>query len=170
MAPLVFHGYDVRSNISVACSSRNRGLCASLVISSTSTSSAGVVALARRQKLGLLRLQPATFPAYQQQHVQARRCATAGISSSKGTAYSVQHNSSNHKPLVQHMLELLLQYHNESGPVVAAEYDLREQQQQQQVKEVLHSSNLLHNQELYCWLNQQLQGLKVRGCSAMMLP
>jgi hypothetical protein len=116
-------------------------------------------------------LQPATFPAYHQQHVQARRCATAGISSSKGTAYSVQHNSSNHKSLVQRMLELLLQYHNGSMPVVTAEHDLREQQQQQQqVKEVLHSSNLLHNQELYCWLNQQLQGLKVRGCSAPVLP
>jgi hypothetical protein len=104
-------------------------------------SSAGATALARRQKQGLLCLQPSTLKAYHQKQIQARRCATAGISSSKGAAYSVQHNSSNHKPLVQHMLELLLQYNNRARPAVTSKHDPGEQQQQ--MRELMHSASLL---------------------------
>jgi hypothetical protein len=65
---------------------------------------------------------------------------------------------SKHTPLVQHMQELLLQYVQRKDPD-ALSPDPREQQQH--MLELMHSSSLLYFQEVYCWLNEQLQGLKV---------
>jgi hypothetical protein len=147
---------------------RDRGVCARqdqrltpAAASSVTISTGSSSVCAGTQQLNLHHLQPAPVTEHHRQQVQARSYAISGISSSKEAAYSIaQHSSSNHKPLVQHMLELLLQYHDGCGSVAAAGQD--PQEQQQQVQELLYSASLLHNQQLYCWLNQQLQGLKVR--------
>jgi hypothetical protein len=65
-----------------------------------------------------------------------------------------------HTPLVKNMQQQLLQYLQDNTPDALSPDP---QERQQHMRELMHSSSLLHFQQVYYWLNEQLQGLKVRA-------
>uniref|UniRef100_A0A383WC73 Uncharacterized protein n=1 Tax=Tetradesmus obliquus TaxID=3088 RepID=A0A383WC73_TETOB len=67
--------------------------------------------------------------------------------------------TSKHKPLVQHMCELLLAYLQQHDPEALCPDP---EQQQQQLTELLHANSLLQYPHVYRWLHSQLAGLQVR--------
>ncbi|KAF6250756.1 hypothetical protein COO60DRAFT_756488 [Scenedesmus sp. NREL 46B-D3] len=158
--PLKLKAFE-RHYVGVGATKRSLRAAGAACVNSSTRSSSSSRAGARNQVLGVSQLRPARPSAHRDLPWQARS-VTAGISSSKEALHcNAQHGSSTHKPLLQHMQELLLQYQQQYGPIATPNQDLPEQQQRP-AQELLHSSSLLLNQKLYYWLNRQLQGLKVR--------